>query len=52
MLGPLSEADPATFLALLSQVACRAQSLDPLGDLCEVAQQVKANEAPRPVAAG
>jgi DNA-binding MarR family transcriptional regulator len=51
VLSPLPDTDTTAFLALLSQLACRAQSLDPLGNLCEVAQQVKADEAPRPVAA-
>jgi DNA-binding MarR family transcriptional regulator len=52
VLSPLPDTDTTAFLALLSQVACRAQSLDPLSNLCEVAQQVKSDEAPRPVAAG
>jgi DNA-binding MarR family transcriptional regulator len=46
VLSPLPPDEAATFLALLSQLACRAQDLDPLGDLCEVARQVKADEAP------
>jgi len=46
VLSPLSTADTATFLALLSQLACRAQDLDLLSDLCEVARQVTADEAP------
>jgi DNA-binding MarR family transcriptional regulator len=41
VLSPLPTADAASFQALLRQLACRAQSLDPLTDLCEVAQQVK-----------
>ncbi|HEY6502152.1 MAG TPA: MarR family transcriptional regulator [Streptosporangiaceae bacterium] len=41
VLSPLPAADAASFQALLRQLACRAQSLDPLTDLCEVAQQVK-----------
>ena len=46
VLSPLPEADTTSFLALLRQVACRAQTLDPLGNLCEVAQQVKPDETP------
>jgi DNA-binding MarR family transcriptional regulator len=42
VLSPLPAADTAEFKSLLSQLACRAQSLDPLADLCQVAQQVKA----------
>jgi DNA-binding MarR family transcriptional regulator len=42
VLSPLPAADTAEFKTLLSQLACRAQSLDPLTDLCQVAQQVKA----------
>ncbi|HEY2519737.1 MAG TPA: MarR family transcriptional regulator [Streptosporangiaceae bacterium] len=42
VLSPLPAADTAEFKTLLSQLACRAQSLDPLADLCQVAQQVKA----------
>ncbi len=52
VLSPLPEADTAAFLALLSQVACRAQTLDPLSDLCEVAQQVTSGEKPGRVTAG
>jgi DNA-binding MarR family transcriptional regulator len=52
VLSSLSKADAAAFLALLRQVACRAQTLDPLSDLCEVAQQVKSDDAaPRRVTA-
>jgi DNA-binding MarR family transcriptional regulator len=42
VLSPLPAADTAEFRTLLSQLACRAQSLDPLTDLCQVAEQVKA----------
>jgi DNA-binding MarR family transcriptional regulator len=52
VLSPLPQADAASFLVLLRQVACRAQTLDPLSDLCEVAQQVKPDETPSQVAAG
>jgi len=45
VLSPLPAADAASFQALLSQLACRAQRLDPLADLCEVAQQVKDDSA-------
>jgi DNA-binding MarR family transcriptional regulator len=37
VLSPLPSADAASFQALLGQLACRAQSLDPLTNLCEVA---------------
>jgi DNA-binding MarR family transcriptional regulator len=53
VLSPLPDADTAAFRALLSQLACRAQSLDPLANLCEVARQVKEDEAePSRVTAG
>jgi DNA-binding MarR family transcriptional regulator len=53
VLSPLAAADAASFQALLSQLACRAQSLDPLANLCDVARQVKEDEAGPPrVAAG
>jgi DNA-binding MarR family transcriptional regulator len=52
VLSPLPDADAASFLALLRQLACRAQTLDPLSDLCEVAQRVKSDERPSRVAAG
>ncbi len=53
VLSPLADADTAAFTALLSQLACRAQSLDPLTNLCEVARQVKDGEAePSGVTAG
>ena len=42
VLSPLPAGDAASFQALLSRLACRAQSLDPLTNLCEVAEQVKA----------
>ncbi len=45
VLSPLPAADAASFQALLSQLACRAQRLDPLTNLCEVAQQVKDDSA-------
>ena len=45
VLSPLPAADAASFQALLSRLACRAQSLDPLANLCEVAQQVKGDSA-------
>jgi DNA-binding MarR family transcriptional regulator len=47
VLSPLSPADTTTFLALLQQLACQAQALDPLSNLCEVALQVQpAGDAP------
>jgi DNA-binding MarR family transcriptional regulator len=45
VLSPLPAADTATFLALLRQLACQAQTLDPLTNLCEVAEKVKAGNA-------
>jgi DNA-binding MarR family transcriptional regulator len=48
VLSPLPAADAASFQALLGQLACRAQSLDPLTNLCEVARQVKEDEAEPP----
>jgi DNA-binding MarR family transcriptional regulator len=51
VLSPLSGPDTTSFLALLNQLACRAQTLDPLSDMCEVARRVKAEEAPPRVAA-
>jgi DNA-binding MarR family transcriptional regulator len=44
MLSPLPSADVPAFRAMLKQVACGAQALDPLGDLCEVALQVQPAE--------
>jgi DNA-binding MarR family transcriptional regulator len=48
VLSPLPAADAASFQTLLGQLACRAQRLDPLADLCEVARQVKEDEAEPP----
>jgi DNA-binding MarR family transcriptional regulator len=42
VLSPLPAAEVANFLALLRQLACQAQTLDPLANLCEVAEKVKA----------
>jgi len=39
ILGPLPPAEATTFRTLLQRLACAAQTLDPLGDLCEVALQ-------------
>jgi DNA-binding MarR family transcriptional regulator len=41
ILSPLPSARAATFRTLLRQLACAAQTLDPLDDLCEVALQVQ-----------
>jgi DNA-binding MarR family transcriptional regulator len=41
LLSPLAPSDRGPFRTLLRQVACGAQALDPLGDLCEVAVQVQ-----------
>jgi DNA-binding MarR family transcriptional regulator len=46
ILSPLPAARAATFRALLQQLACAAQTLDPLGDLCEVALQVQSTGDP------
>lgn len=40
VLSPLVAADTGVFLGLLRQLACRAQALDPLKDLCEAARAV------------
>jgi DNA-binding MarR family transcriptional regulator len=45
VLSPLPAAGTATFLALLRQLACQAQTLDPLASLCEVAEKVKAGSS-------
>ncbi|MEO3770431.1 MarR family winged helix-turn-helix transcriptional regulator [Micromonospora sp. B9E7] len=41
LLGALAPGDAATLRALLQRVACSAQAVDPLRDLCEVVAQVK-----------
>ncbi|WP_406069163.1 MarR family winged helix-turn-helix transcriptional regulator [Micromonospora sp. NBC_01638] len=41
LLGALAPAESATLRALLQQVACSAQAVDPLRDLCEVVAQVR-----------
>jgi DNA-binding MarR family transcriptional regulator len=41
ILSPLPPADVPAFRAMLKQLACGAQALDPLDDLCEVALQVQ-----------
>jgi DNA-binding MarR family transcriptional regulator len=47
ILSPLSTSDVSAFRAMLQQLACGAQTLDPLEDLCEVALQVQpTDEAP------
>jgi DNA-binding MarR family transcriptional regulator len=45
VLSPLPTADTEVFLGLLRRLACRAQALDPLTDLCEAAREVQ----PEPV---
>jgi DNA-binding MarR family transcriptional regulator len=45
VLSPLSPAEVEQFLGLLRQAAARAQAVDPLPDLCEVAQQVRPAQA-------
>jgi DNA-binding MarR family transcriptional regulator len=44
ILSPLTPSKALTFRTLLQQLACGAQTLDPLGDLCEVALQVQTPE--------
>jgi DNA-binding MarR family transcriptional regulator len=44
ILSPLPSEDVPAFRAMLKQLACGAQALDPLGDLCEVALQVQPPE--------
>lgn len=46
LLGALAPAESATLRALLQQVACSAQAMDPLRDLCEVVAQVQPTAAP------
>ncbi|TQJ22181.1 DNA-binding MarR family transcriptional regulator [Micromonospora sp. A202] len=46
LLGSLAPADAATLRTLLQQVACSAQAVDPLRDLCEVVAQVQPAPAP------
>jgi DNA-binding MarR family transcriptional regulator len=48
VLSPLPPADVPAFRALLKQLACGAQALDPLDDLCEVVLQVQPTEAALP----
>jgi len=54
VLSPLPAADAASFQALLSQLACRAQRLDPLTNLCEAANSagLGGSNPPRPPNAG
>ena len=44
ILSPLTPSNAMTFRTLLQQLACGTQTLDPLGDLCEVALQVQTPE--------
>lgn len=41
VLSPLPAAGTDVFLGLLRQLACRAQEMDPLKDLCEAAREVQ-----------
>lgn len=41
VLGALAPTEAATLRALLQRVACSAQAVDPLRDLCEVVTQVR-----------
>lgn len=41
VLGALEPGEAATFRGLLQRVACRAQVLDPIENLCEVVEQVQ-----------
>ncbi|MBQ0902210.1 MarR family winged helix-turn-helix transcriptional regulator [Micromonospora sp. U21] len=45
LLGALAPAESATLRALLQRVACSAQAVDPLRDLCEVVAQVPPDPA-------
>ncbi|MGW3604888.1 MarR family winged helix-turn-helix transcriptional regulator [Micromonospora sp. NPDC005161] len=45
LLGTLTPAESATLRALLQRVACSAQAVDPLRDLCEVVAQVRPDPA-------
>jgi DNA-binding MarR family transcriptional regulator len=44
ILSPLPPPDVPVFRGMLQQLACGAQTLDPLGDLCQVALQVQPTE--------
>ncbi|MEU4475501.1 MarR family winged helix-turn-helix transcriptional regulator [Micromonospora sp. NPDC023888] len=46
LLGTLTPTESATLRALLQRVACSAQAMDPLRDLCEVVPQVQPTPAP------
>ncbi|MGC4761016.1 MarR family winged helix-turn-helix transcriptional regulator [Micromonospora trifolii] len=46
LLGALTPTESATLRSLLQKVACSAQAVDPLRDLCEVVTQVQAEPAP------
>ncbi|MGQ5261345.1 MarR family winged helix-turn-helix transcriptional regulator [Micromonospora sp. ZYX-F-536] len=46
LLGALSPAESTTLRALLQRVACSAQAVDPLRDLCEVVAQVRPDPTP------
>ncbi|GAB3938309.1 MarR family winged helix-turn-helix transcriptional regulator [Micromonospora vulcania] len=46
LLATLKPAEEATLRALLQRVACSAQAVDPLRDLCEVVAEVKPDPAP------
>ena len=45
LLGALTPTESATLRSLLQKVACSAQAVDPLRDLCEVVTQVQADSA-------
>lgn len=49
LLSPLPLGDGPAFRAMLQQLACGAQTLDPLDNLCEVALQVERGEQVPPV---
>ncbi|SIM62187.1 MarR family winged helix-turn-helix transcriptional regulator [Micromonospora cremea] len=48
LLAALTPAESATLRALLQRVACSAQAVDPLRDLCEVVAQVQPDPATPP----
>lgn len=51
LLSPLPHDGAPAFRAMLQQLACGAQALDPLEDLCQVASQVALDEPAAPASA-
>jgi DNA-binding MarR family transcriptional regulator len=52
LLGTLTPAESGTLRTLLQRVACSAQTVDPLRDLCEVVTQAQAEPPPAPPRTG